>query len=593
MTRLSIACAALALALPATASAETVTVMRYADDFARGTARRELVEVDAASRPRRERAAGVPRTAAVILFNFSDDTSQPLSAARAKEIVFTGAESAASFHREQSYGAVTFRGVVDPAGDVLGYYTIAATRQPCNVDLWADQASARATAAGHDLAAYDHLMFVFPDNFQEGCTFGGLGEVPGRNTWFHASQLDWAASHELGHNLGLHHANAYDCRNAAGTRVTFGGTCEEVEYGDRFDVMGRSQHRHANALRKVQLGLMETPTTITTEGVYRIAPIGDASGMRAVRILRDTVGGTPRYYSLEVRRSESRFDDFFCMDPAVKGVTLRLGVGDQSHLLDATPETDTFEDAPLAVGRTFTDATRGVSIRTLRVDAGGADVAISFGGELPEADPVAAPDPGVGGTGLLADYFGNRELVGEPLASVTAANIDFMWGEAAPAPGVPADDFSARFHGYLVPAESGEHVFSTSSDDGVRLWVNGEPLVDDWRDHGSEGNVGRVTLTAGEPAEILMEYYDGAVDAEARLAYQPPAGSCQIVPPGRLFLEPTSIDEEEDEEPVPSDEGGQRDLVGGCAAGGGGSGGGAATLVLLAATLAVARRRRM
>lgn len=590
--QVSLATAA-ALLAPASARAQTTTVTRVADDFAHGRARIEHVQVDTATLPRHERAAGTPHTAAVILFNFSDTPTQPITAARAKEIVFTGAESAANFHREQSYGAVTFRGVSDPAGDVLGYYTIAARRTPCDVDLWAEQASAKATAAGVDLAAYDHLMFVFPDAFQEGCEFGGLGEVPGVKTWFHASQLDWAAAHELGHNLGMHHANAYDCHDGTGARVTLGGTCEVIEYGDHFDVMGGTQHRHANALRKQQLGLIEPATTITTEGVYRIAPIGAASGMRAVRIRRDTVDGVDRYYSLEVRRAEPRFDDFFCMEPVVQGVTLRLGVGDQSYLLDTTPGTASYDDAPLTVGQTYVDTARGISIRTLRVDDAGADVAISFDGSLPDADPVAGPDPGVGGTGVMAEYFSGVDLAGAALVSATVPNIDFRWGQEVPHAGVPADDFSARYHGYLVPADSGDHVFTTSSDDGVRLWINGEPVVDDWRDHGAEANVARVALTAGEPAEILLEYYDRGGDAEARLAYQPPSGSCQAVPAGRLFLEPTSIDEDDDDDDdeMPGPEaGGSGDLVGGCAAGGGTSNG--AALLLVMAAFILARRRR-
>src|SRR5690349_23850958 len=95
--------AAAALLAPASARAQTATVTRVADDFAHGRARIEHVQVDAAALPRHERAAGTPHTAAVILFNFSDTPTQPITAARAKEIVFTGAESAANFHREQSY----------------------------------------------------------------------------------------------------------------------------------------------------------------------------------------------------------------------------------------------------------------------------------------------------------------------------------------------------------------------------------------------------------------------------------------------------------------------------------------------------------
>jgi hypothetical protein len=287
------------------------------------------------------------------------------------------------------------------------------------------------------------------------------------------------------------------------------------------------------------------------------------------------------------------------MTPVIAGVTMHLAAGDKSFLLDTTPETAGFDDAPLASGQTFVDTRHNISIRTLSVDEGGAQVAISFSGNLPTAAAApAADDPGVGGTGLDVQYFAGKDEAGSPLATALVPAVDFDWQYDTPDPAVPVDGFSAHFHGFVTPAVSGTYVFSTSSDDGVRLSVNGEMIIDDWTDHGIQGDVGQVDLVAGQPAEISMDYYENSGTAVARLAWQPPGRSCEIVPQDRLSPENNGGgDPPPTDDPPPGGsgpdgtDGGK--VFGGCSAGGGGSSS-AAGLVLLIALLvrtSAARRR--
>src|SRR5262249_9751248 len=96
---------------------------------------------------------------------------------------------------------------------------------------------------------------------------------------------------------------------------------------------------------------------------------------------------------------------------------------------------------------------------------------------LPSGPPFAGT-----GTGLLGHYFSSPDLTG-PAWTRTDGTIDFAWNGARPAPPVPGHDFSVRWTGEVQAQFSETYTFWTRSDDGVRLWVDGRLLIDDWGDH--------------------------------------------------------------------------------------------------------------
>jgi hypothetical protein len=71
-------------------------------------------------------------------------------------------------------------------------------------------------------------------------------------------------------------------------------------------------------------------------------------------------------------------------------------------------------------------------------------------------------------------------LTGEPVVTRRDETLDFNWGWDSPVPAVPSDNFSASWW-REVDLSGGTYRFSTYSDDGVRLYVDGEPLIDSWR----------------------------------------------------------------------------------------------------------------
>jgi hypothetical protein len=188
---------------------------------------------------------------------------------------------------------------------------------------------------------------------------------------------------------------------------------------------------------------------------------------------------------------------------------------------------------PNALTTTATFSVPGVY--TIRLSA--------FDGEATSADDVTVTvnAPAGSGTGLLAQYFndaGSGVFFTALALTRTDATIDFDWVNASPDPQVQADNFSVRWSGQVQAPATGTFTFTTQSDDGVRLWVNGVLLVDNWTDHTLQTNSGSISLTAGQRYDIRMDYYDHATTATARLSWAYPGQNGQIVPQWVLYPAP-------------------------------------------------------
>jgi len=113
-------------------------------------------------------------------------------------------------------------------------------------------------------------------------------------------------------------------------------------------------------------------------------------------------------------------------------------------------------------------------------------------------------------------YFANRSLAGLPALVRNDANINFNWGAGAPAPGLPADDFSVRWTRQIY-FPVGAYRFTVEVDDGARLWVDDRLVIDQWHD-GSASYTGDAYLVEGEH-QVRMEMYDHTGGAMARLRW--------------------------------------------------------------------------
>lgn len=133
--------------------------------------------------------------------------------------------------------------------------------------------------------------------------------------------------------------------------------------------------------------------------------------------------------------------------------------------------------------------------------------------------------------GLTAEYFPNIGLAGLP-SLVRNEGVDFDWGMGSPAAEIPSDQFSARWSGELIPAVSGDYLFETVSDDGVRLWINGQLIIDQWNDHNPTAHQSLpVAVIAGQRCAVKLEFYENGGGASISLKWKPPGASTTVVIP--------------------------------------------------------------
>jgi hypothetical protein len=127
------------------------------------------------------------------------------------------------------------------------------------------------------------------------------------------------------------------------------------------------------------------------------------------------------------------------------------------------------------------------------------------------------------------EYYANRWLDGSPVLVRDDADVDFTWGYGSPAAVVPGDGFSVRWT-RTVGLEPGSYRFTTTTDDGVRLWVDGHLLIDRWIDQPYRTHSGVIHVPGTVP--IKMEYYENAGAAAARLTWtredELPAGAIVV-----------------------------------------------------------------
>jgi len=118
-------------------------------------------------------------------------------------------------------------------------------------------------------------------------------------------------------------------------------------------------------------------------------------------------------------------------------------------------------------------------------------------------------------TPWYAEYYGNRDLVGPSVLARNEAGIGYDWGYGSPGGAVPVDNFSARWTTQLSFA-AGDYIFTTTTDDGVRLYVDGTLVIDYW--HSTTPHTESATVSLSEGAHTLrMEYFDSGAIALAYL----------------------------------------------------------------------------
>lgn len=272
----------------------------------------------------------------------------------------SAAAGTAEYWERQSNGRVDVQASVSAAVTVTRPAT-------CDADAIMRQV---LTQTGLTTSATKHVAVWFPEH--DGCGWAGLGSITGGSIWLNGASSTYVLAHELGHNLGLGHANTLRCTAPTGARVPLtpdGERCSVTEYGDNTDVMGQGRDLarpgniasgFAASLGWADIDVVSGP--VTAPRAVDLAPLSQPTGLRGIRVdhalgpvftdFRPAVGADalhePRWAGVQSR--------LLITDPVYRYPT--------SYLLDLQPSLAPFSNPSLPVGGSWEVPGSGVTVTT-------------------------------------------------------------------------------------------------------------------------------------------------------------------------------------------------------------------------------------
>ncbi|HSE56932.1 MAG TPA: flagellar export protein FliJ, partial [Candidatus Paceibacterota bacterium] len=336
----------------------------------------------------------------VMLVNFSDNPTQPWTPAQVNTMYFgtptENPQSLNSYYRENSYNQTWYTGAV------AGWFTIEKSQLSsiCSMTDLQTVIDPLAAAAGFDISAYGHKVYMYPTTYCTGLST--VGAFPSRSLVPKAGSTDVGTYqmmyHELGHALGKgrQHARMELC----GTKqIDVAANCTFTEYGDPYDVMGASQStdttlslitntRLFNALGRILLSWIPPVRvqTITTDGVYTLSSLETAqsSGTQVFKIYKaDSSGGSDfitysaeplkSYYYLSYRQPYGTFDGNL-----PNYVTGGTSVHADSAVLDGTAGDGNNFNTAILDNMSFIDDVNKITVTQLSHTSSTATIQVAF-----------------------------------------------------------------------------------------------------------------------------------------------------------------------------------------------------------------------
>ncbi len=146
-----------------------------------------------------------------------------------------------------------------------------------------------------------------------------------------------------------------------------------------------------------------------------------------------------------------------------------------------------------------------------------------------------------GGTGLTAQYYDNSNFT-NPLAIRTDAQVNFNWGTSSPVAGIANTSYSVRWSGSVQAPASEMYTFYVNGDDGYRLWVNDQMVLNNFVTQTATETTGQIALRAGQVYNLRLEYFQSTGPAQVSLSWSSASQVKQIIPQSQLFPSGTSND---------------------------------------------------
>jgi len=335
----------------------------------------------------------------VLLVNLPGSPLPATVTPQAVQSVFFGISgpSVDGYLRETSYG------LTSASGDVFGPFTLTGDYASCSTSQMETDAIAAATGAGVNLQNYSRIVLVFADTL--GCGWSGMatvgcstmslpsGSLTASSSFLEANSANvQVATHEIGHNLGLRHAQSRDFGVEPLGPLDAAGTL--YEYGNEFSTMGNWTPGEYAAPHKAEvlnwLAQGNDYQVVQSSGSYTLAPLESGAGsLKALKVQRGT-GNAGYYLWIEYRQPLGNYDTTYYTSQPYSGATVNYedpATGAYTQLLDFTPESDLsnsegsdFGDPALLAGKTWKDPYSDLSLSVTSATSSGLSVSVSYGG---------------------------------------------------------------------------------------------------------------------------------------------------------------------------------------------------------------------
>jgi uncharacterized protein (DUF1800 family) len=156
---------------------------------------------------------------------------------------------------------------------------------------------------------------------------------------------------------------------------------------------------------------------------------------------------------------------------------------------------------------------------------------------------VIYPSPTSTGTGLLGQYYTNSSYIYTNSRNFNLTNllltridpvVDFLWSNGM-SPNLSNGLYTVRWTGQVQPQTSDTYIFDVNSDDGCRLWVNDQLLIDKWQPQWSTDWTNTIQLQAGVRYDIRLDYFQDGGWAQAHLYWYNSTQAREIIPTSCLY----------------------------------------------------------